>query len=241
MNEIKLFIDEDQEVLREAYKLLLPAHGGVVVQGVVESGNGDRDGILAKLGAVDPDILLIGRKELLPDIVEDLEVLRDQFPRLAIVLLSGTYSVQVTRRLREFAGRLLTNGLVRGYAFLLKYSVDSIGQLVEVLHAVAQGRIILDPAIMGGFIGEDVGSSLLKELTARELEILGWMAKGYKNTTIAELLCLESKTVERHINHIYSKLNTTFDESQQARVQTVLLYLRATGQLPSALASPSAA
>ena len=240
MNEIKLFIDEDQEVLREAYKLLLPAHQGVLVQGVVENGNGADDGFLAQLGALDPDILLIGRKELQPEIVEELEVLRDQFPRLAIVLLSGSYSVQVTRRLREFASRLLANGRSRGYAFLLKYSVDSIGQLVEVVHAVAQGRIILDPAIMGGFIGED-GSSVLKELTVRELEILSWMAKGYKNTTIAELLCLESKTVERHINHIYSKLNTTFDESQQARVQTVLLYLRATGQLPSTPASPSAA
>lgn len=241
MNEIKLVIDEDQEVLREAYKLLLPAHQGVLVLGVMEHGDGADDGFLAQLGALDPDILLIGRKELQPDIVEELEVLRDQFPRLAIVLLAGSYGVQVMRRLREFAGRLVVNGRSCGYAFLLKYSVDSIGQLVEVVHAVGQGRIILDPAIMGGFIGEDVGSSLLKELTARELEILSWMAKGYKNTTIAELLCLEPKTVERHINHIYSKLNTTFDESQQARVQTVLLYLRATGQLPSALASPSAA
>jgi DNA-binding NarL/FixJ family response regulator len=57
------------------------------------------------------------------------------------------------------------------------------------------------------------------------------MAKGYRNSTIAEVLFLEPKTVERHINHIYNKLDTARHDSLQARVHSILFYLRATGQL----------
>ncbi len=60
---------------------------------------------------------------------------------------------------------------------------------------------------------------------------LSWMAKGYRNETIAEVLGLEPKTVERHINNIYSKLNSGPANSKHARVHAVKLYLRATGQL----------
>ena len=112
----------------------------------------------------------------------------------------------------------------------MKYSVDSASQLVQIIHAVAEGRVTIDSAIMGDLVAEP-SDSILRELTPRELEILGWMAKGYKNSTIAEVLFLELKTVERHINSIYSKLNAMHDDSQQARVYAILLYLKATGQL----------
>ena len=57
------------------------------------------------------------------------------------------------------------------------------------------------------------------------------MVKGYRNRTIADILFLELKTVERHINSIYSKLGNC-PESKEMRVHAITLYLRATGQLP---------
>ncbi|MBF8268211.1 MAG: luxR-type protein, partial [Dehalococcoidia bacterium] len=55
-------------------------------------------------------------------------------------------------------------------------------------------------------------------------------AKGYRNNTIGEVLCVEPKTVERHINSIFGKLSS-HPESQHARVQVVTRYLRAIGLL----------
>ena len=62
------------------------------------------------------------------------------------------------------------------------------------------------------------------------------MAKGYRNDTIANVLSRDVKTVERHINNIYSKLfsDKKDDEeegSRHPRVQAALTYLKATGLL----------
>ena len=58
------------------------------------------------------------------------------------------------------------------------------------------------------------------------------MSKGYNNQTIADVLCLEPKTIERHINGIYNKLGSN-TESKHTRVHAITLYLRATGLLPA--------
>ena len=68
-----------------------------------------------------------------------------------------------------------------------------------------------------------VDAGTLKELTAREMEVLCWMAQGYRNSAIAGFMHLEPKSVERHINSIYSKLSA-HAEGRHMRVYTVLLY-----------------
>ena len=170
----------------------------------------------------------MGFKILQPTTVEKLETIREGCPEAALVLLSASYDVKGIKALREF-----TRGAAVGCAYLLKHTIDTVAQLTHMIHSVAEGRIILDPAVMEGLITSgDSESTFLKDLTPRELEVLNWMAKGYRNSTIAEVLCLEPKTVERHINSIYSKLGNG-SESKHARVQATRLYLRATGVLPA--------
>ncbi len=48
--------------------------------------------------------------------------------------------------------------------------------------------------------------SFLKQLTARELEIMSLLSWGYANSAIAETLYTDTKTVEHHLNSMYSKL-----------------------------------
>jgi hypothetical protein len=63
------------------------------------------------------------------------------------------------------------------------------------------------------------------------------MARGYRNASIAEVLSLESKTVENHINNIFSKLSEYIPNARDARVAAVLSYLRATGAVTADMAS----
>jgi DNA-binding NarL/FixJ family response regulator len=54
-----------------------------------------------------------------------------------------------------------------------------------------------------------VERSPLGELTPRELEILGFVARGLSNQAIADELVLTKRAVEKHINAIFLKLNLT--------------------------------
>lgn len=46
-----------------------------------------------------------------------------------------------------------------------------------------------------------------KELTAREAEVLGWIAEGKTNAEIGRLLFISPHTVRKHVEHIFEKLD----------------------------------
>ena len=65
-----------------------------------------------------------------------------------------------------------------GRAYLLKDRIGDCSELVDAIHAVAEGRSVVDAKIIDGLIAERVRSeqSSLDELTAREREVLGGVA-----------------------------------------------------------------
>ena len=197
------------------------------IEVVGSSGDTLAESVLAAAKALNPDVILLGEKSVKEDRVDSLASLREQYPSAALVLLSASYDTRGIRRLREFS-----RGNSVGCAFLLKQTIDTVAQIAQVILSVTEGRVILDPQILDGLIAAgDSSSAFLKELSRRELEVLSWMAKGFRNDTIAEVLSLEPKTIERHINSIYSKLGDT-PQSKHPRLYAVMSYMRATGMLP---------
>ncbi len=223
---LAIYIAEEQQILREAYQAFFASHDSIQVVG--SSGDTAIESLTAAAVTLRPQVMLVGFKVLHPSTVEQLAKVRETNPNIGIVLLSASYDVRGIRALREFS-----RGATSGCAYLLKHTIDTVDQLTQVVQSVFEGRIILDPAVMEGLMASmDPKSTLLKDLSPRELEVLSWMAKGYNNHTIADVLCLEPKTIERHINGIYSKLETAPD-SKHARVHAVTMYLRAIGALPA--------
>lgn len=55
------------------------------------------------------------------------------------------------------------------------------------------------------------------ELTAREREILAWVARGKTNPEIAELLWLAPSTVRKHLENVYAKLGVNTRTAAVAR------------------------
>ena len=55
------------------------------------------------------------------------------------------------------------------------------------------------------------------ELTAREREILGWVARGKTNSEIAELLWVSPSTVRKHLENVYAKLGVNTRTAAVAR------------------------
>ena len=77
--------------------------------------------------------------------------------------------------------------------------------------------------------------SALDSLTGRELEVLGLIANGDSNQSIADKLVIEPKTVGYYITTIYSKLqfDEDVDKSVDKRVMAALAYYRTPNFLSS--------
>ena len=55
------------------------------------------------------------------------------------------------------------------------------------------------------------------ELTAREKEVLSWVARGKTNAEIATLLWLAPSTVRKHLENVYAKLGVSTRTGAVAR------------------------
>jgi len=227
---VKLLIAEEQELFREAYQSFFSRHPDIDVLGI--SWDIDGELLVGKAKALKPDVILLGIGALQPTSVKALEMLRESCPEVAIVLLSASYDVSGFNTLRRLSRRASSGGASSGYAFLLKGTMNSVRELPPVILVVARGRITIDPAVMDGLnAATDRPAFQLTELSPRGREVLGLMAKGFRNSTIADTLYLELKTVERHINSIFSKLGDCPD-TMDMRVHAITLYLTAMGRLP---------
>ncbi len=82
------------------------------------------------------------------------------------------------------------------------------------------------PEDKGKYQRELFGNLEIRPLTQREYEALSLAAQGYSNAYISEKLFVEERTVERHINAIYKKLNIHSYEGTNPRVLAMLMFDR---------------
>jgi DNA-binding NarL/FixJ family response regulator len=171
--------------------------------------------------------LILSIKKLNADIIEELEKIRNSYTQIGIVILIVYYSSQDIELLRKLA--LCGES---GMALFLKQSLDNVQQLYRTILAVHQGQVILDPPLATFMFAGKPECPFLKQLTTRELEILSLLSQGYTNLAIAESLFIDIKTVEHHLNSMYSKLKTDPDyNTKHLRVSAAKLYLEKMGML----------
>jgi DNA-binding NarL/FixJ family response regulator len=222
---VRLYIVEEQEIYREVYKYALPSRANLELLRV--SANGEAGALRQGAMELRPDVLLLSVKKLNAEIIGELEQIRNDYPRLGIVILLVVYNSQDIDLLRRLA--LSGEG---GMALFLKQSLDQIDQLCRTIVAVGNGQVILDPPLASFMFAGKPESPFLKQLTSRELEILGLLAQGYTNTAIAGSLFIDIKTVEHHLNSMYSKLKADPDyNNKHLRVSAARLYLATMGDL----------
>jgi len=222
---VKIYVVEEQEIYREIYKSITTDTAAVELLGV--SGNNDRESLFKVVSALHPDVLLLSIKKLDRNTIEELEQIRTDYPKIGMVLLLMFCSAQDIESLRRLA--LQSEG---GMALFLKQSLDQIEQLCRTILAVNQGQVILDPPLASFMFAGKPECPFLKQLTARELEILSLLAQGYTNAAIAQTLFIDVKTVEHHLNSMYSKLKADSDyHHKHLRVSAARLYLETMGEL----------
>jgi len=222
---IRLFVAEEQQILMQAYQSFFESQPSVELLG--SSSDTSSEALIQSITNLQPNVMLLGVKALRPSTVENLEVLRDAFPSLPMVLLFAFYDAQGIKALREYSRNVSV-----GRAYLLKHTIDTVDQLTHAISSVAEGRMIVDPTVVEELIKNgDSPAGLLRDLTPRALEVLHWVSRGYRNETIARVLSRDVKTIEWHINNIYTTLLSPEDDPRHPRVRAALMYLKATGLL----------
>ncbi|MFJ2589572.1 MULTISPECIES: response regulator transcription factor [unclassified Streptomyces] len=211
---MRIVIAEDNVLLREGLILLLEDVGHEVVA-VVGSG----PEIVPALLEHRPDVAVLDVR-LPPGF-------RDEGLRAAIEarkLLPGLPLLVLSQYVEEsYAAELLGQG-ASGIGYLLKDRVGHIEEFQDALERVAAGGTALDPEVVSQLMSR---RDPLDALSPREREVLGLMAQGLDNLTIATTLFITERSVSKHIGSILAKLNLPASDSGHRRVLAVLAYLNA--------------
>ena len=215
---IRVVLGEDSLIVREGVRQLLDADPEMEVVAVA----GDMDSLRAACAREDPDVLITDIRMPPTNTDEGIRIAsetRDSHPELGVVVLSQYDDP-------GYALALLDRGSDRR-AYLLKQRVHNRAELTAAIRAVAAGGSMIDPKIVEALVNarEQARYSPLKELTAREREVLGEIAQGKSNIAIAESLFLSKRAVEKHINAIFLKLGLADAEDVSKRVKAALMLL----------------
>jgi DNA-binding NarL/FixJ family response regulator len=218
---IRVALADDSLLMREALDNLLGAADEVEVV----ASCADRDSLLAAIEAERPDVVVTDIRMPPTDRDEGLQValmLRRERPEIGVVLLSQFADP-------HYGIALLEHGSERR-AYLLKERVQYRGQLVSAIRTVAHGGSLIDPKVVEALMAARHRDerSQLAQLTPRELQILGMVARGQNNQAIADELVLTKRAVEKHINEIFRKLELTSAPDISHRVKATLIYLAET-------------
>ena len=189
MNEaarIRVLVADDHEVLRLGVGAMLGNEPDFVL--IAQAASGEE--AVECYRSVCPDVVLMDLR--MPGLggVEAIKKIRAEFPAARIVALS-TYEgdTDIYRALEAGAQGYLFKDMLRT-------------EMIKTLRAVCQGQRSIPPTVAAR-LAEHTPRI---ELTARELEVLEYMAKGLRNKEIAFAIGTAEGTVKVHITNIMAKL-----------------------------------
>ncbi|MER6300062.1 response regulator transcription factor [Kitasatospora sp. NPDC001539] len=216
--QLRIVLAEDSVILRDGMVELLTARGCTVV---ATAGTGPE--LVAAVAEHRPDVAVVDIRMPPTHTDEGIRAaveIRAASPGIGILVFSQHVET-------AWAARLLADGAA-GIGYLLKERVARTAEFVDALHRVADGGTALDPEIVNGLMhGGRRGR--VDSLTAREREVLELMAQGRSNRSIAGLLTVSERAVEKHVAAVFTKFDLPATDADNRRVKAVLAYLAETG------------
>ena len=200
---IKILIADDHALLRQGIKRVLNFEDDLEVIGEAEDGQE----ALARTLIMQPDVLLLDLN--MPGLsgLEVAKKLKQADCKTRIIALTIHDS-------DNYVLELLKNGAL---GYLLKDVEPAV--LVKAIHVVNDGNAFVYPMLAERLFGsvaisdnvESKAKEILDEsrgerLTAREMDVLECIAKGFSNNDISKALGLSEKTVKNHLTSIFHKL-----------------------------------
>jgi len=209
---IRVAIADDQELVRAGLRLIVAGEADLEVVG--EAASGEEAITLAQ--RAQPDVLLMDvRMPGLGGIAATEAILDSAGSGRPRILMLTTFDLDehVYDAMRVGAS-----------GFLLK-DVPAEDLVIAIRQAARGTDALLAPSVTRRLVERfasqhSVGSTkrdVLRELTAREQEVLRLVARGLSNSEIADHLTISETTVKSHVSHVLMKLGL------RDRVQAVVL------------------
>jgi two-component system response regulator NreC len=191
-----LLLVDDHQIVRAGLRMLFSAEPEVEIVG--EASSGEEAVVMAE--ALQPDVVLMD--VAMPGIggVEATRRIKAAQPQVAVLALTMHED-------EEYFFEMLGAG-ASGYVPKRAAPDD----LMSAIRIVRQGDVYIYPSLarllVKDFLHRSEASApeTREELTAREQEVLTFIAEGYSNREIADVLVISVKTVDRHRENIMRKL-----------------------------------
>lgn len=197
-NSITALLADDHPLFRDGLRFALEQTSDIAI--VAEAA----DGLEAVRLSVelDPDIVIMDIKMPHLDGLAATRQLAEQGVRSRILVLT----------MYEDDENVLSALKSGASGYLLK-GVDP-EQIVSAVRAVASGHAVFGPALATRILGSfsharPARRDAFPELSAREREVLTYIAEGLTNQEIAKILFISPITVRNHVSNILMKLQLT--------------------------------
>jgi DNA-binding NarL/FixJ family response regulator len=199
MKRIAVLLADDHMIVREGLRALLEAEGDIEVVGEAQTG---RQAVqLAK--RLRPAVVVMDIAMPLLNGLEATRQILKAVPTTRVLILSAHSDDEYIRQV-----------IMRGAAgYLIKQT--SADLLSTAIREIEKGNMFFSPSIARRLQGLSLdtpdGHGVLKKaraaLTSREVEVLQLIAEGKANKQVAAELGISIKTVEKHRQHLMSKLD----------------------------------
>ena len=203
---IRVFLADDNLIVREGVRALIDRHADLQVVGVAA----DYDGATA----ANPQVLVTDIRmppSFSREGIDAAKEVRKRHPGTGVVILSQYEDP-------EYAVSLLAEGSA-GYGYLLKDHVAEGNQLADAIRAVATGGTALDPSIVEALVRPVVPAG---GLSPEEEELLSMVAEGKPIKAIAAARGVPPEAAEADVEAVFVKLA----EGVSAGSQSALRRLR---------------
>jgi two-component system, NarL family, nitrate/nitrite response regulator NarL len=201
---MRLVLCDDNKILCDALGVALGQRG----HWVVATANTTAAGIAA-VAAYHPGACLLDlRFPDPPDGLEAARVIRHEYPRTAVLILSGFADHAV----RAQAARIGVAGFLR--------KDQNVDHVADALKVIASGGEIFDSVQSARERGCYRGAGCLPVLTPRERQVLSRMAAGQSTTQMAYEMNVEISTIRTYVKNVLTKLGA------HSRLQAVAVATR---------------
>lgn len=195
MNEIRIALAEDHQLVRQGMVSLLSEESGIDV--VFDVSNGAE--LLDELKSTKVDVILLDLDMPVISGQQALKVIVKKYPETSVIIISMHYS-------DEFISECVAAG-ARGF---LPKNCD-IEKVVDAIYAVKEQGFYFDDnvskAILYKLVGKkDVNPNSDNEvMSEREIQIVELLCDEKTTNEISEILSLSPRTVETYRNRIFEK------------------------------------
>jgi DNA-binding NarL/FixJ family response regulator len=199
MKRITVLLAEDHQIVREGFRSLLKHEEDIEVVGEAETGR-EAVQLTRKLR---PAVIVMDIAMPLLNGLEATRQIRREFPDTKVLILSAHSDDAYVEQVTELGAA----------GFLLKQTSSDV--LATAIREVQKGNTFFSPAISKRLKNRnqkslDGGGSFKKKinhLSSREVEVLQLIAEGRPNKQVAAELGVSFKTVDKHRQHLMSKLD----------------------------------